>query len=399
MTPLKRTWAEIDLNAIEHNYKIIKNRLHKNCSLMCVVKADAYGHGAVKLAKFYEKLGADYLAVSNIEEAIQIRQYNVNVPILILAYTPCDFCDILCKNNISQTVVSREHAELLNKKANELNIKLNIHIKIDTGMSRLGILAQDSLQEKSAFNDIKYIYSLENLKIEGIFTHMSSADSGNSGTDFTKKQYNHFSNIIKHLEDSGINIPLKHCCNSGCIIDYPQYAMDMVRAGIILYGLMPSQHTKNTLDLIPAMQIKTAVSHVKVLPSKTAVSYGRSYITEKETKIATVPIGYADGYDRALSSKAFMLLKGKKAPIVGKICMDQCMLDVSDIDDINTGDIATVVGKDQNASLSLDALSEMCGKINYETICLVGKRVPRIYYYDERIVDSLNYIVDSTLTS
>ncbi len=393
MASLKRTWAEIDLNAIEHNYYLIKSHIKKKCKLMCVVKADAYGHGAVKLAEFYEKLGADYLAVSNIEEAIQIRNSAVSLPILILGYTPCSLCNDLYKNNITQTVISKKHAKELSELAKQLGIILKIHVKLDTGMSRLGILAQNNLQEKKAIEDIHYICNLDNLYVEGIFTHMATADSGESGCDFTCKQYQHFFNIVQILKKMGIHIPLKHCCNSGCIIDYPGYAMDMVRAGIILYGLMPSNCTKNRLDLIPAMKIKTAVSYIKTLPCNSTVSYGGIYITEKETKVATVPIGYADGYDRALSSKAFMIIKGKKAPVIGKICMDQCMLDVSSIDEVNEGDTVTVIGKEQDIDLSVDAVSHMCGKIGYETICLVGKRVPRVYYYNDKIVGSLNYII------
>lgn len=391
---LKRTWAQVDLNAIKDNFFAIKKHIGSKPKIMCIVKADAYGHGAPKLSKFYEQLGADYLGVSNVEEAIQIREANVNLPILILGYTPANLACILSENNLTTTIVSKEYAEKLNSFAKQYSINLKVHIKIDTGMSRLGVMCQNKSQIKNAAEEIKQICSLSNLNVEGIFTHMAVADEAETGQDFTHNQHNIFINLLKTVKDAGIDIPLKHCCNSGAILNFPEFSMDMVRPGIILYGLMPSINSKNTLNLKPAMQLKSIISHIKTIDANTSISYGRTFFTKDKTTIATIPIGYADGYNRLLSNNSYMLVNGQKAPVVGKICMDQCMIDITNIKNVKQDDIVTVFGTQQGQTISAFELADKCSSINYETICLIGKRVPRVYYKDGNIVGKLNYIVD-----
>ncbi len=394
-TFLKRTWAEIDLDAINYNFKCIRKHIRKDTLIMCIIKADAYGHGAPKLAEFYSQLGADYLGVSNLEEAIQIRKFGVNLPILILGYTPAEHIEVLVKNNITQTIVSEEHAVEFSMAAKKLNSVLNVHLKVDTGMSRLGIFAQNESNVEETINTIKDICTLENIKVQGIFTHMSCADKGENGEKFTNQQYLRFLDITNSLEKMGIEIPIKHCCNSACILDYPQYQMDMVRPGIILFGLFPSDNMRNKFELKPAMSLKSTISQIKFIHEDTSVGYGRSFVSEKDRKIATIPIGYADGYMRTLSDKhASVLINGKKANIIGKICMDQCMVDISNIDDAKVGDIVTILGSQGNETIHADDLAKACGTINYETVCLIGKRVPRIYYSQGKILGSLNYILN-----
>lgn len=390
---LKRTWAQINLDCINHNYNIIRDCVDSKSKIMCVVKADAYGHGAVKLAQEFQDLGADWLAVSNLDEALQIRKSGIDMPILILGYTPVNMSKTLADYNISQAVVSEDYAIKLSKNAVSLGICLNVHIKLDTGMSRIGILAQNDEQVLSAANAVERINKLDGIHIEGLFTHFAVSDEAKIGRDFTKRQYEYFKRAIDIIKDKkGINIPFCHCCNSGAIINYPDMCLDMVRPGIILYGLLPSLDLNNYLDLKPAMQLKSTVSLVKEIDKDVTVSYGRTFSTKRITKIATVPIGYADGYPRNLSGRSYMLVNSKKANVIGRICMDQLMLDVTEIENIKEGDIVTVFGEDGENKISVDDISKLNNTINYEMVCLVGKRVPRVYIKNGKVVGELNYI-------
>ena len=389
---LQRTWAQIDLDAIEYNYLKIREAVNPKAKICCVVKADAYGHGAVTVANEYEKLGADYFAVSNIEEALQLRSGGITKPILILGYTPADMADVLSENNISQAVFSLEYAKLLSEAAVSCGVKIKIHIKIDTGMSRIGFFYQKPDRDYHSIDEICTACTLENLESEGVFTHFSVADEGENGEDYTNIQFALFCDAIVRLEEMGIKFEIRHCANSAATIDYPQYHLDMVRPGVILYGLMPSEKIRKEIELKPAMQLKSVISHIKEISSETSVSYGRTYISENNMKLATVPIGYADGYMRAYSGKAQMLINGKRASIVGRVCMDQLMLDVTDISDIKMGDTVTVFGEDKGEKLLVEELSNLSDTINYEIVCLVGKRVPRIYYRNGEMTDYLNYI-------
>ena len=389
---LKRTWAQIDLDAIKHNYLQIRNNISDKSMLLCVIKADAYGLGAVALAKVYERLGADWFAVSNLEEAFQLRNNGIKKPILILGYTPANMAYELSKLNISQAVFSEEYANDLSNYAAKNNVKVKIHLKIDTGMSRIGFVFKNERENLETIKELRRVCNLENLITEGIFTHFAVADEAGKSIETTNGQFSAFSDICKILKDSGINIKIRHCSNSGGILNYPQTNLDMVRAGIILYGLFPSNYVRNKLDLQPAMSLKTVISQVKTVPEGTAVSYGGTFVTQRKTKIATVPIGYADGYLRVLSSKASMLVNGKKAPVIGRICMDQAMLDITDIENINENTVVTVFGKDGDAEIKVEDIADIANTINYEILCLISKRIPRIYIKNGEKIGQLNYL-------
>ncbi len=388
----KRTWSEIDLNAVEYNFRNIKNKLSKNTKILCVLKADAYGHGAEFLVKEYEKLGADWYGVSNIDEAVQLRNAGAKKPILIFGYTNPEMVETLNKYDISQAVFSLQYAKKLSEICEKTGSKIKIHIKVDTGMSRIGFFCQSEESINNSAKEIKQLKNLKNLEIEGIFTHFSVSDDMTNNTEYTLKQYSNFCSIIKKIENEGINIPIKHCCNSGGIISCPEMHMDMVRAGVILYGLYPSEEVKDKIDLKPAMQLKTVVSQVKEIPENTSVSYGRTFVSNKKMKIASVSIGYADGYSLKFSNTAELLIHGKRAKIVGRVCMDQLMIDITNIENVKEGDEVTIFGTDNPQSISVDELAKIAGTINYEIVCLIGKRVPRIYIKDGKIKGKISLV-------
>lgn len=382
---VKRTWAEINLDAVVHNYKNIRKRVDKSTMLCCVVKADGYGHGAVALAEVYEKLGADWFAVSNIEEAMQLRSAGITKPILILGYTPAECAEVLSENNISQAVYSLDYAKKLNESAVKAGVKIKIHLKLDTGMSRIGLLCQSKSEDTQAVVDGLKICSMPAFETEGVFTHFAVADEGDDGEEFTKQQFENFMYTVKSLEDKGVKFKIRHCANSGAIEDYPQMHLDMVRAGIILYGLSPSAKVRNSLDLIPVMEMKSVVSHTKEIGNGATVSYGRTFTANENISLATVPVGYADGYVRSIAKDGYVLVGGKKAKIKGRICMDQMMVDITGNDNVKIGDTVTIFGRD-NGAPTADDLAEWIGTINYEVTCIVGKRVARVYLKNEEIV-------------
>lgn len=382
----KRTWAEVSLNRIEHNYCIIRKQAAVGTKLCCVIKADAYGHGSLELAQLYEKLGADFFAVSNLEEALELRYGGITLPILILGYTPASYAKDLAENNITQAIVSLEYARELSESAQKFGIFVKVHIKIDTGMSRIGIMCQN-IQRDNAPEQVLEIFEMNNLLVEGIFTHFAVSDEKEEGREYTEQQIKCFNYVISSLKEMGVDTDklICHCSNSAAIMDYPQAHINMVRAGIILYGLAPSGKLKGQMNLKPAMELKTVVAHIKEIEPDTTISYGRTFAADKRLKIATVPIGYADGYIRNLANDAYMIVNGKKAKVVGRICMDQCMLDVTDIDEVKVGDVVTVAGKVGDTEISIDDVASWTGTINYEVVCLVGKRVPRVYIKDNEI--------------
>lgn len=384
---VKRTWAEISLDAITHNFNEIKRKIGGRAKLCCVVKADGYGHGAAELARVYEQLGADWFAVSNIDEGIELRDAGCALPILILGYTPVADARRLAEYNISQAVFSLEYARALSSECVQSGTECKIHIKIDTGMSRIGFMCQQFPRDDNSIEEISLACTLPNLVPEGLFTHFCVSDEGEEGRTFTQKQYENFSYIREALAQRGLRFALCHCSNSGAIEDYDLTYCDMVRAGIILYGLSPSPKLGGRLDLIPAMTLKTSVAYVKELKKGADVSYGRTFTADRDMRIATVPIGYADGYIRANAANGYMLVHGKPARIVGRICMDQTMLDVTDIDGIKQGDEVIVFGTGENGEPTADTLAQNTETINYEVVCMVGKRVPRVYHRDGRITD------------
>lgn len=385
MNMVKRTWAEISLNAIEHNYNVIRNKVADDTKVCCVIKADGYGHGAVELSQIYEKLGADFFAVSNIDEGIEIRKSGSKLPIVILGYTPVSEAENLAEYDISQAVFSLEYAKELSEKCVDEDCICKMHIKVDSGMSRIGFMCQEFPRDEYSIEEICEACCLPNLEVEGLFTHFCVSDEDAEGREFTNKQYENFIHVRDSLKKRGVDISVVHCSNSGAIEDYPETCCDMVRAGIILYGLAPSSKLADRLDLVPAMTLKTVVAFVKEVQKGATISYGRTFTADRKMKIATVPIGYADGFIRQNAKDGYMMVNGKKAKIVGRICMDQTMLDVTDIEDVKTGDEVVVFGTGENGEPTADSLAENTGTINYETVCLVGKRVPRIYIKDGKI--------------
>lgn len=389
---LKRTWADINMDAIDHNFRAIRNALKPGVKMCCVVKADAYGHGAPMVAREYQRLGADWFAVSNLEEAIQLRRCAITRPILILGYTPPQNAEELSELNISQTVLSLDYARQLSRYAQEANVTVNIHLKVDTGMSRIGFLYQNPERDESSLDEMETAARLPGLAPEGIFTHFAVSDDGDQGENFTLAQYDCFRKAVEAMEARDLHFAVRHCANSGAVLDYPELQLDMVRPGIILYGMEPSESIRQPLDLQPAMELKTVISQKKEIPAGATVSYGRTFTASQGTVVATVPIGYADGYPRHFSGKAQMLVRGKRAPIIGRVCMDQLMLDVTEIPGVEEGDVVTVFGRDGEAFLPVDELAALNDTIHYEMVCLVGKRVPRIYWKHGKQIGELNYI-------
>lgn len=383
----KRTWADIDLNAAEHNYHIIREQLKPNTKLCCVVKANGYGHGSVQLSKLYEKLGADYLAVSNIEEAIQLRNAEIKLPILILGYTDPRCASQLADLKITQCVFSYEYGKALSENAVKQGVEIAIHLKIDSGMGRIGFQClEDDLEQASE------VCFLPGLNAEGIFTHFASADEGEGGKEYTLEQFNKFINSISYLEEKGITFTIRHCANSAGIFDYPKMHLDMVRAGVVLYGLQPSADLKNPGKLIPLLSLKTIVDHIKTVHAGECISYGREFKAERDIRVATIPIGYADGLWRSnFHNHMIVEVKGKFAPVIGRICMDQCMIDVTDIPEAVVNSIVTVYGA--NGPTSVDRIAKANGTINYEIICGLGERVPRVYKQDGQTVAITDSIV------
>lgn len=390
----KRTWAEISLDNIVHNYKAIKNNIANNAMMCCVIKADAYGHGAVQLARLYESLGADWFSVSNIEEAIELRNNNITLPILILGYTPVVYANMLSEYNISQSCYSIDYAKSLSEFATMQDVTVKIHLKLDTGMSRIGLMCQDIERDAKNIDIAEQICKLPNLYPQGVFTHFAVSDEGKNGKKFTTQQFNAFIHTINKLEDRGIKFDIKHCANSGAIIDYPEMHLDMVRAGIILYGLAPSEKLKGKLDLIPAMQLKSVVSQCKKIYTGTTVSYGRTFKAKDITKVVTIPIGYADGYIRENAEKGYVVINNKKAKILGRICMDQLIVDATNIDNVEIGDEVIVFGDGISENIpTADDIAKWTSTINYEVICLVSKRVPRVYYKNKEKVEVVNHLL------
>ena len=387
----KRAWAEIDLDAVDYNYKMIKSKLKPQTKILCVLKADAYGHGAPFLYKEYEKLGADWFGVSSIDEAIQLRKSGATLPILIFGYTPPEMVKELAHFNISQSLFSKNYAYKLIEVCKKENVKIKVHIKLDTGMSRIGFFCQTSEGIDNSVQEIAELSEASELDFEGIFTHFSVADNITDEKEYTLKQFDSFMKVIDLLKHKGVEFSLKHCCNSGGIVSFPQMHLDMVRAGLVLYGLYPSKEIKQKLDLRPVMRLKSVISQIKTVPQGTSIGYGRTFVTDKDKKIATVPLGYADGYSTSFSNKAQMMVCGKRASILGKVCMDQLMLDVSDIEEATENSEVIVFGSEKD-EVTVDELSKIAKNINYEMICLIGKRVPRIYYRGSEVEGKLSYV-------
>ena len=361
-------WAEIDLGAIAHNVGQIRKVTTGSTQICAVLKADAYGHGAIKVAEAVLQAGADKLAVATVSEALELRQAGFKVPILLLGYTPASQAAMVVDYDITQTIYSMDSAQALSGAAAAAGKIVNVHIKIDTGMGRIGIRPEDAGTFAEA------VSALPGIKVEGVFSHFATADSDDKA--FAYEQYQRFMEGLQYIKAKGIEIPIRHIANSAAILDLPHTHLDMVRPGIILYGLWPSNEMNQSIELRPAMKFKAQVGFIKNMAAHTSVSYGRSYFTHRPTRIATLPVGYADGWSRLLTSKAQVMVRGQRAPLVGRVCMDQCMIDVSHIPDVAEGDETLLFG---GADLPVEEIAALMGTINYEIVCMVGKRVPRLY--------------------
>lgn len=365
--PNRAVWAQIDLGKIKHNIEQIKTKVQGGAKFCAVVKADAYGHGAIAVAKTAVEAGADYLAVAILNEAIELRKAGFKEPILILGFTPPEQAAQLVEYDIEQAVFTLEAAQAMSDAAVKLGKQAKIHLKIDTGMSRIGV--KPELSGELA----EQISKLPNLKIIGMFSHFAKADYEDK--TFAYQQLAAFKLAIAKIEAKGIQIPIKHIANSAAILEMPEAHFDMVRAGIILYGLWPSAEVKKTIDLQPAFVLKAKVAYVKTLEKETGIGYGQIFKTERESRIATLPIGYADGWTRMLTGKVKVELQHRLVPVVGKICMDQCMVDVTDLATVKMGDEVVLFGGQQ----TIDDVADMLGTISYEVVCMISKRVPRVY--------------------
>ncbi len=387
---MQRAWAEVNLDAIESNLKNIRALTRPEAKIMAVVKADAYGHGFLQVVKTLLKNGADALGVAVIDEAKQLRSRGIDVPILILGNTHPGLAEDLIDFDVMPTVFTYELARAVSDAAVKKNKDAKIHIKIDTGMSRIGYVYNGGDMSAIA-GEIARIAKLPNLEIDGIFTHFPCADE-ESCTE-TQTQFERFMALCDCLEAQGIHIPVKHACNSAALVCYPHMHLDMVRPGVILYGMHPADVTKDKITLEPAMSLKARVTMVKEVDADVGVSYGKKFVTSAPTKVATIPIGYADGYSRTLTGKAGVLYEGKILPVIGRICMDQCMIDATSVNNISVDDIVTVMGRNLNHALSADDLAKYMGTINYEVVCIIGKRIPRVYVSGGSVVRALNNLV------
>lgn len=379
-----RTQAKIDLDAVEYNYNNTRAKLPQGCKLLGVIKADAYGHGAVELARFLENK-CDFFGVACIEEAVELKKAGIKTPILILGYVAPAFYDLVVKYEIRIPVFSYDTAKALSDEAVKQGKTVPFHFCIDTGMSRIGF----QVNEESA-DVCKQICTLPNIEAEGLFSHFATADE----TDLTKAlaQREKYKTFVEMLESRGIQIPIKHLNNSAGIMNFDEY-FDMCRMGIILYGLYPSEEVdKSLLDIKPVMSWLTHISHIKTLESGREVSYGGTFKTTEPRVIATIPVGYADGYPRCLSNKGRVIINGQYAPIVGRVCMDQFMVDVTDVDGAELDSIVTLVGKDGDAELSMEEVSNAAYSFNYELPCRIARRVPRTYYKDGKFIKATNYM-------
>ena len=383
-----RVCAVIDLDAIYDNIVNLKKNLKEGTKVSAVVKSDGYGHGAVCVARTVDDI-VDSFAVATIDEGVELRNNKIDKPIYILGYTHDSQMKRACEFEIRPAIYTYEMAKAASDAAVSLKKDIKIHLKVDTGMGRIGFKDNDESVEV-----IKKISKLPNVVIEGIFTHFATADEKDK--DKTYKQMERFKNFIAKLENEGIKIAIKHCSNSAAMMEIKDANMDNVRAGIAMYGLYPSDEVdKNSVKLRPALSLVSHVTFVKDIDEGTPISYGGTFVAEKKMRVATVPVGYGDGYRRSLSNKGYVLINGKKAHILGRVCMDQFMVDVSDIEGVKIGDKVTLIGKNKDENISVEEMAEIAkDTFNYEIICDLGKRIPRVYYRNGRIVGTKDYFSD-----
>ena len=373
---MKRTWAEVDFDKLAHNYHALRGLAPAGTKYLGLVKADAYGHGAVPVAKKLEELGADYLGVACLDEAIEVREAGVKTPILILGCTSSIYAAELVKYNITQACYDLEYAKELSAGAQKAGGTITVHIQCDTGMTRLGFMCHEETMEKSASEIIEAV-KLPGLKAEGIFTHFSDSDGSE---EYTMLQFGRFQDIIQRVRDLGYEFEIRHCANSAATLLYPATYLDMIRPGIVQFGHFPDAKMDHALcDLVPVLELKSRVATVRDVPANTPVSYGRTNTLTRPSRLAVIPVGYGDGFCRGFSNKLTVLINGKKLPIVGRICMDMCMVDVTDAPDVKEGDVAILYGSDGTNDQPVEAGAEIINTISYELLCVLTKRIPRIY--------------------
>ena len=367
----RAVWAQIDLDAAAHNMRQIRKHVGPDVKIAAVVKANAYGHGSVELAKTFAENGADCFAVSSLDEAVELRRYaHIDKEIFILGHTDARRTEELLTYDIEPAVFNLKNAEFFSQEAQRLGKTLRVHIAVDTGMSRVGFQVNEF-----SVSEIKAIAALPNIEIRGMFTHFAVSDIKDK--TFTREQYGHFRWMCKRMEEEGIHIALRHCCNSAAALELPEYYCDMVRPGIIMYGCEPSPDVDiKPYDLRPVMSLRCCIAHVKLIDAGATVSYGRHYTAPSRRKIATLPVGYADGYSRILSGKVDVLYHGHRVPQVGAICMDQCMIDVSGEANVHAGDEVVLFGRQGDSFIPIEEIAAACGTINYEIMCNISRRVP-----------------------
>lgn len=376
----KRVYTKINLDNIQKNIKTVREKFGDDMTIMGIVKANAYGHGAIEVAKALVEYGAGMLGVAAIDEAVELRENGIDAPILILGQIFRQDYAAAIENDITCTVVDIVTAQGLSKKAQELGRTAKVHIKIDTGMGRIGFQPDENGE-----NEIKSIFNLPNLSVDGAFTHFANADiTDKTSANAQKQKFVDFTD--KFIKD-GYNFPVRHMYNSASAMELTGYAGEMVRCGIMLYGLYPSDEMNRDYKLYPALEFKSSVSFVKSVKKGFAVSYGSTYVTEKDMKIATVPAGYGDGYPRYLSNKGEVLIRGTRCKILGRVCMDQFMVDVSHLDNVQIADEVTLVGTDGNETITVEDVSDKDSRFNYEFCCLITPRVPRIYIKDGKVIE------------
>lgn len=368
-------WAEIDLKALENNVRELRRVINPDAQMMAIVKANGYGHGVEPVSRVALQSGASWIGVALLQEAIMLRENGINAPILILGYTPVEDIKDVIRNDISQTLFTWEDALAAASTADQMGKKARVHVKIDTGMGRLGFKANPETV------DIIYrLAHLPGLDVEGIYTHFATADE--SDKTFVEEQFARFQQLLKQLAARHVYIKWRHCANSAAALDLPYTHLDMVRPGIAIYGHYPSAYVRQDLvNLTPVMTLKAKVAFVKEVPEKCSISYGRTFCTKEKTNIATVPLGYGDGYSRLLSNRGEVLVRGRRAPIVGRVCMDQLMIDVGRIPGVQQGDEVVLLGSQGDDTITVDELAGHMGTINYEVLCLISERVPRVYLY------------------
>ncbi|MDY3269887.1 MAG: alanine racemase, partial [Megasphaera elsdenii] len=365
----RAVWAQIDLDAAAHNMRQIRKHVGPDVKIAAVVKANAYGHGSVELAKTFAENGADCFAVSSLDEAVELRRYaHIDKEIFILGHTDARRTEELLTYDIEPAVFNLKNAEFFSQEAQRLGKTLRVHIAVDTGMSRVGFQVNEF-----SVSEIKAIAALPNIEIRGMFTHFAVSDIKDK--TFTREQYGHFRWMCKRMEEEGIHIALRHCCNSAAALELPEYYCDMVRPGIIMYGCEPSPDVDiKPYDLRPVMSLRCCIAHVKLIDAGATVSYGRHYTAPSRRKIATLPVGYADGYSRILSGKVDVLYHGHRVPQVGAICMDQCMIDVSGEANVHAGDEVVLFGRQGDSFIPIEEIAAACGTINYEIMCNISRR-------------------------